>query len=245
MLAPIIVTVIVNIPFHIIRRFTRLAYVGGTFLVLFTWVTNGAEGVKAWTDVIWGYTIQPSEFIKLAMILLLAQELAKVDPESAARLHPNDEKRIVRALEVYLTTGKTITQHNAETQAIPPRYDALTLNLSYENREDMWGRIDRRVDVMMEQGLVEEVRALLSSGVPDKCTAMQAIGYKEMVQAVRVTGDYKAGAEEIKLRSRQYAKRQLTWFKRNAAAKQIVWGSNPDLLWAVRRSTEFMEEFGI
>ena len=175
----------------------------------------------------------------------LLEELAKVDPESAARLHPNDEKRIVRALEVYLTTGKTITQHNAETQAIPPRYDALTLNLSYENREDMWGRIDRRVDVMMEQGLVEEVRALLDSGVPDKCTAMQAIGYKEMVQAVRVTGDYRAGAEEIKLRSRQYAKRQLTWFKRNAAAKQIVWGSNPDLLWAVRRSTEFMEEFGI
>ena len=175
----------------------------------------------------------------------LLEELAQVDPESAARLHPNDEKRIVRALEVFLTTGKTITQHNAETQAIPPRYDALTINLSYENREDMWGRIDRRVDVMMEQGLVEEVRALLSSGVPDKCTAMQAIGYKEMVQAVRVTGDYKAGAEEIKLRSRQYAKRQLTWFKRNAAARQIVWGSDPDLLWAVRRSTEFMEEFGI
>ena len=77
MLAPVIVVVILNIPFHVIRRFTRLAYVGGTFLVLFTWVTNGAEGVKAWTDVIWGYTIQPSEFIKLAMILMLAQELAK------------------------------------------------------------------------------------------------------------------------------------------------------------------------
>ncbi len=77
MLAPIIVVVILNIPFHIIRRFTKLAYLGGTLLVLFTWITNGAEGVKAWTDVIWGYTIQPSEFIKLAMILMLAQELAK------------------------------------------------------------------------------------------------------------------------------------------------------------------------
>ena len=176
---------------------------------------------------------------------VLLDELAKVDPESAARLHPNDEKRIVRALEVYLTTGKTITQHNAETLAIPPRYDALTLNLSYEHREDMWGRIDRRVDVMMEQGLVEEVRALLNSGVPDKCTAMQAIGYKEMVQAIRVTGDYAAGAEEIKLRSRQYAKRQLTWFKRNAAAKQIVWGHEPNFAQALRRSTEYMEEFGI
>ena len=175
----------------------------------------------------------------------LLDELAKVDPESAARLHPNDEKRIVRALEVYLTTGKTITRHNAETLAIPPRYEALTLNLSYERREDMWHRIDKRVDVMMAQGLVEEVRALLDSGVPDKCTAMQAIGYKEMVHAVRVTGDYAAGAEEIKLRSRQYAKRQLTWFKRNTQARQLVWGSDPDLFAAVRRSTEFMEEFGI
>lgn len=77
MLAPIIVGVILNLPLHIIKRFTKLAYIGGTFLVLFTWVTNGAEGVKAWTDVIWGYTIQPSEFIKLAMILMLAQELSK------------------------------------------------------------------------------------------------------------------------------------------------------------------------
>ena len=175
----------------------------------------------------------------------LLEELAKVDPESAARLHPNDEKRIVRALEVYLTTGKTITAHNAETLAIPPRYDALTLNLSYEDRSDMWSRIDRRVDVMMEQGLVEEVRALLGSGVPEKCTAMQAIGYKEMVQAIRITGDYAAGAEEIKLRSRQYAKRQLTWFKRNTAARQIVWGHEPNFADALRRSTEYMEEFGI
>ncbi|MBE5796548.1 MAG: rod shape-determining protein RodA [Clostridiales bacterium] len=79
LLAPVIVAVIVNIPFHILRRFTRLAYVGGTILVLVTWVTNGAEGVKAWTDVIWGYTIQPSEFIKLAMILMLSQELSKED----------------------------------------------------------------------------------------------------------------------------------------------------------------------
>ena len=175
----------------------------------------------------------------------MLEELAKVDPEAAARLHPNDEKRIIRALEVWLTTGKTITAHNAETLSSPPRYEALTLNLSFERREDMWARIDRRVDVMMEQGLVEEVRALLDSGVPEKCTAMQAIGYKEMVRAVRETGDYAAGAGEIKLRSRQYAKRQLTWFKRNTAAKQIVWGKEADLSWAVQRSTGFMEEFGI
>ena len=102
MLAPIIVVVIINIPFHVIRRFTKLAYIGGTFLVLFTWVTNGAEGVKAWTDVIWGYTIQPSEFIKLAMILMLAQELAKAD-------HPMGSiKEFIRIMALILVPGAII-----------------------------------------------------------------------------------------------------------------------------------------
>ena len=171
--------------------------------------------------------------------------LAQVDPDSAARLHPNDEKRIVRALEVYQSTGKTITQHNLETQAIPPRYDALTLALAFEQREDMWSRIDRRVDQMMDQGLVAEVQGLLDSGVPAKCTAMQAIGYKEMAAALLSHGDVSAGAEEVKLRSRQYAKRQLTWFRRNRAARWLLWGREPDFAAALQTSTEYMEEFGL
>ena len=171
--------------------------------------------------------------------------LAQVDPDSAARLHPNDEKRIVRALEVYQSTGKTITQHNLETQAIPPRYDALTLALAFERREDMWSRIDRRVDQMMDQGLVAEVQGLLDSGVPAKCTAMQAIGYKEMAAALLSHGDVRAAAEEIQLRSRQYAKRQLTWFKRNKAARWLLWGREPDFAAALQTSTEYMEEFGL
>ena len=175
----------------------------------------------------------------------MLEELREIDPEAAERLHPNDEKRIIRALEVWYSTGKTITQHNLETQALPPRYDALTLTLAYEHREDMWARIDRRVDVMMELGLVEEVRALLDSGVPDSCTAMQAIGYKEMAAALRGSGDVKAAAEEIKLRSRQYAKRQLTWFKRNPDAKRLACGTPADFERACQASTEYMEEFGI
>ena len=171
--------------------------------------------------------------------------LAQVDPDSAARLHPNDEKRIVRALEVYQSTGKTITQHNLETRAIPPRYDALTLALAFERREDMWSRIDRRVDQMMDQGLVAEVQGLLDSGVPAKCTAMQAIGYKEMAAALLSGGDVRAAAEEIQLRSRQYAKRQLTWFKRNKAARWLLWGREPDFEAALQTSTEYMEEFGL
>ena len=119
----------------------------------------------------------------------LWQQLQGIDPEAAGRLHPNDEKRIIRALEVWYQTGKTISQHNRETQAIPPRYDALTIGLAFENREDMWNRIDRRVDEMMAAGLVDEVRAVLQRGIPQNCTAMQAIGYKEMVQAVMTGGD--------------------------------------------------------
>lgn len=175
----------------------------------------------------------------------MLEELSKVDPASAQRLHPNDKKRIVRALEVYHTTGKTITEHNEETKAIPPRYDALTITLAFRQRPDMWARIDRRVDVMMEQGLVAEVESLLASGVPEKCTAMQAIGYKEMAAALRSGGSPAAAAEEIKLRSRQYAKRQLTWFRRNPAAKWLFWDEVPDFARACQASTEYMEEFGI
>ena len=172
-------------------------------------------------------------------------ELQSIDPEAAARLHLSDRKRIIRALEVYLETGDTITEHNRKTQAIPPRYDALTITLGFERREDMWARIDRRVDIMMADGLVAEVQALLDSGVPDRCTAMQAIGYKEMVAALRGDGDVNAAAEEIKLRSRQYAKRQITWFRRNQAAKWLLWGTDPDFEKARQASTDYLKEFGL
>ena len=171
--------------------------------------------------------------------------LAAIDPETAARLHPNDAKRIIRALEVWHATGMTITQHNLRTQALPPRYQALTIGLAFEQREDMWSRIDRRVDEMMEKGLVAEVQGLLARGVPDKCTAMQAIGYKEMAAALRGDGDVMRAAEEIKLRSRQYAKRQLTWFGRNKDTCWFRWGPQPDIAQALQFSTEKMEEFGL
>ena len=175
----------------------------------------------------------------------LWQELKGIDPEAAQRLHPNDEKRIIRALEVWYQTGMTITEHNRLTQAIPPRYEAMTLGLAFEQREDMWNRIDCRVDEMMAQGLVEEVRSVLERGIPASCTAMQAIGYKEMVQAVQNNGNVLAAAEEVKLRSRQYAKRQLTWFRRNQATHWHRWGKNPDFQQALRASTEYMREFGL
>ena len=106
----------------------------------------------------------------------LRRELERADPEAAGRIHPNDEKRTLRALEVYLATGKTITQHDRDSRALPNRYTPLTIALNFGERPWLWERIDRRVDHMMAQGLEGEVRGLLASGVSRECTAMPAIG---------------------------------------------------------------------
>lgn len=175
----------------------------------------------------------------------MLEALAQVDPEAAQRLHPNDHKRIVRALEVYRSTGKTITQHNRETQAIPPRYNALTIGLAFQDRQAMWRRIDQRVDEMVAAGLEDEVRRLLTSGISPKCTAMQAIGYKEFTQALSGEMTWQEAADVVKLRSRQYAKRQLTWFGRNPNTRWVRWDDPPEFEQGRRASTEYMEEFGI
>ena len=164
---------------------------------------------------------------------------------SAARIHPNDEKRIIRALEVCLSTGKTLSEHDAQTRALPSRYTPLTVALSFRERQWMWERIDRRVDEMMARGLEREVRELLASGVPRECTAMQAIGYKELAAAISEDRPVAEGAEEIKLRSRQYAKRQLTWFRRNRDAHWFEWEEIPDFSAALAFSTKLVTDCGL
>ncbi|MBQ1264573.1 MAG: tRNA (adenosine(37)-N6)-dimethylallyltransferase MiaA, partial [Oscillospiraceae bacterium] len=146
----------------------------------------------------------------------LLAELRTVDPASADRLHPSDQKRIIRALEVYLETGKTITEHNLQTQQIPPRYKPVWLGLTFSDRADLYERIDRRVDLMLEQGLVQEVQSLLDAGIAPNSTAMQAIGYKEMAMHLHGELTLEQAADLIRQRSRNYAKRQLTWFRKNA-----------------------------
>ena len=175
----------------------------------------------------------------------LLEELRQVDPEAAERLHPNDEKRIIRALEVWLSTGKTITQHNMETQSIPPRYTPLIIGLDFQEREHLRRRIDLRVDEMMERGLEKEIRQLLDDGVPSRCTAMQAIGYKEIVSAILEGRPVEEGAEEVKLRSRQYAKRQLTWFRRNPEVNWYRWSETPNFSDALAFSTKLAVDCGL
>ena len=171
--------------------------------------------------------------------------LQTVDPAAAQRIHPNDEKRIIRALEVWLSTGKTLSQHDAESHTIPDRYTPLTVALRFGERQWMRERINQRVDDMMERGLEREVRGLLASGVSRDCTAMQAIGYKEIAAAISEGRPVSVGVEEVKLRSRQYAKRQLTWFRRNRNAHWFDWEKIPNFSAAVAFSTKLVTDCGL
>ncbi len=175
----------------------------------------------------------------------LYEELGQVDPRRQSQLHPNDKKRILRALEVYYETGRPMSALDAESRARPPRFEAAYLVLNFRDRADLWRRIDRRVDDMMAAGLVGEVRALLDRGIPPGATSMQAIGYKELAAALRSGGDFKAAAEEVKLRSRQYAKRQLSWFRRYGGAHWVEWDKKPNFSTALQDTTAFLTQRGI
>jgi len=175
----------------------------------------------------------------------LLEELRQIDPDAAAKLHLKDEKRIIRALEVWQETGETITQHDRRTREQPPRYDAVTIGLDFADRQVLRDRIDARVDRMVEQGLLEEVRALLSSGLSPDATALQAIGYKQFLAVERGQRTEAEAVEEVKLRSRQYAKRQLTWLRRNPRIHWITWGKIPDFPAALQKVTEILTAEGL
>lgn len=144
--------------------------------------------------------------------------LKKVDPELAAHLHPNDSKRIIRGLEVFETTGKKLSDFQKESRRETP-YDVLYIGLNYRDRSLLYQRIDKRVDLMIENGLEQEVRSLLSAYTLSE-TSCAAIGYKELIDAIEGKTTISEGVELIKKKSRNYAKRQLSWFRRN---EQILW----------------------
>lgn len=144
--------------------------------------------------------------------------LAEKDPEAAEKIHPNNLRRVIRALEICHLTGKTFTQVNRESKR-EPVYDALIFGIDAE-REVLYERINRRVDKMVDEGLTEEVRKLMEMGIGRDTTAMQAIGYKELADFFDGRLTFDEAIEKIKMESRRYAKRQLTWFRRNS---EIVW----------------------
>ena len=150
---------------------------------------------------------------------VLIEELRAIDP-AALEKSQNNPRRIIRALEVFQETGETITAHNAQTAAMPPRFDPLWIGIDYVNRQELYDRIDLRVRLMVKDGLLDEIREVLSSGIPARCTAMQAIGYKEFIDAMAGRATTEEAIAQVQQSSRRYAKRQLTWFRRN---EKIHW----------------------
>ena len=175
----------------------------------------------------------------------LLEELRTIDPTAAEKLHLRDEKRIIRALEVWQETGRTITEHDRLERQRPPKYDTLYIGLDFEDRQDLRDRIDRRVDAMVAQGLLEEVKTLLASGLPHDATALQAIGYKQFLAVAERNATVEEAIEEVKLRSRQYAKRQLTWLRRNPDIFWVRWQRQPNFPEGLQKATEYLHSRGL
>ena len=175
----------------------------------------------------------------------LYAELQQVDPEAAAVIHPNNQVRVLRALEHYRATGKKLSEQKAAS--LPPErpYRSLILGLDFPDRAALYRRIDLRVDEMVRQGLLEEVQALLAAGLPPTATAWQAIGYKQFLAAADGRCTVTEAIEEVKLRSRQYAKRQLTWLRRNPDIHWILWGEEPNFPQGLQNATEYLTALGL
>lgn len=148
----------------------------------------------------------------------LLHELEKVDAQCAKRLHPNNIGRVIRALEIYKLTGKTMTQHIKESRLKPSPYNTVIIGLNYKNRALLYDKIEKRVDTMLEKGLLDEAKELFSKNAAK--TVLQAIGYKEFFPFLRNEISLDEAVAKIKLETKRYAKRQLTWFNRD---KRIKW----------------------
>ncbi len=151
----------------------------------------------------------------------LHRRLQEVDPELAEKLHPNDQVRIIRGLEVAEQTGTPLSEHQRQHRFRRPEYHALKLVL-IRPREELYDRINRRVDVMVESGLEDEVRSLLERGIGPEVKPMQSLGYKQMVEVLGDGRDRDEAIDEIKRRTRRYAKRQISWFRGEPGARWVM-----------------------
>ncbi|MDE5753268.1 MAG: tRNA (adenosine(37)-N6)-dimethylallyltransferase MiaA [Oscillospiraceae bacterium] len=157
----------------------------------------------------------------------LYQELESLDPQAAQKIHPHNHVRVIRALEVCLTAGKTFTEYQLENQSQESPYEAFYLGLDYENRQDLYDKINLRVLRMLEQGMLAEVRLAYEQGITG--TAAMAIGYKELIPYLEGQADLESCIAKIQQETRRYAKRQLTWFRRNAQIQWLKLNKNDEL----------------
>lgn len=194
---------------NILKRGKLPIVVGGTGLYIDTLVKNTEFFDYEKSDV----REKLEERLKNEGIEVLLSELQQVDPISAEKLHTNDVKRIIRALEVYYITGETITRQCELSHLNESKYRFCTIGLTAENRQYLYDRINKRVDLMLQEGLIEEAKAFFSQSYGS--TAKQAIGYKELKPYLDGLVTLDEAVEKLKMETRRYAKRQLTWFRRN------------------------------
>ena len=199
----------------ILRRGKTAVIAGGTGL----YVDNLIKGGEFAPFPATGCREKLEQRLEAEGLEALIEELATIDPEALEKSQRNP-RRIIRALEVFQETGETITAHNRRTAAIPPKFDPLWIGIDFADRQELYDRIDLRVELMVKDGLLEEIREVLNSGIPEKCTAMQAIGYKEFLDAMAGRSTIDEAIAQVQQSSRRYAKRQLTWFRRN---ERIHW----------------------
>ncbi len=148
------------------------------------------------------------------------ERLKECDPETASELHPNNTVRVIRALEVFEITGRKLSEFKEESRLVPSPYDALIFGLNYNDRQKLYDRINLRVDIMAENGLVEEAREVYEAG--EMKTSANAIGFKELIPYFKNEADLQECIDKIKQETRRYAKRQLTWFRKNAKIHWIM-----------------------
>ena len=190
--------------------------VGGTGLYINSLI-YGIDYPDMETDL--DYRKQLEEKVEKEGLESLYNEACKIDENAIKKISPNDKKRILRVLEIYHQTGKTKTELEIESRKSMPKYDYKVFILNIE-RDILYARINKRVDLMVEKGLKEEVEILYKKYNKDIPTALQAIGYKEMIEHIEGKYNLEQTIEKIKMESRRYAKRQITWFKK---IKDAIW----------------------
>lgn len=190
--------------------------VGGTGLY-FQAVLEGFIFPEMDTD--WEFREEMHRLAEIKGTQVVHDRLREVDPELANKLHPNDLRRVIRGIEVYRQTGKTTTYFQKRAEEQPPKYNTIKIGLR-RDRQELYDRINYRVDLMIENGLMEEVKGLLDEGYSPELISMQGLGYKEIVGYLHGEYDLKEAIYRLKRDTRHFAKRQLTWFKRD---KEIHW----------------------
>lgn len=194
----------------IISRGKMPIFCGGTGLYLDRFL-SGAQFEE--TEIDENFRREMENFAKEFGNEALHNKLREIDPASADEIHPNNVKRVIRALEIYKTSGRTKSELDRESKKNESEYRAIQIGIKYENRELLYERINLRVDKMMEAGLLDETKTLLDGGIFEKnATAAQAIGYKELITYFNGTRVLNDAVDDLKMATRRYAKRQMTWF---------------------------------